>query len=223
MLLKIQKSRFSRAIASVLIMMVLWFTFDVQPIQAANKTLQPENNQITASLGEVSQNTSSDLMMVNSADSTNVVSIKSGTPITLQPVHDLNASYLMTGQTVDFKVAYDVKVNKKVVIPAGSIAKGIVLKSSKPKIFGKAASIEIQIKELTTYEDQVISLSGDTIHKKGTSRVALSWILFGISMIVLWPLIFIPFFTKGDNIIIPTGMNFDFTTAQPTDIYIPAN
>ena len=222
MLLQIQKSRFTKTIASVLIIMVLWFAFDVQPIQAANQTLQRENSQITASLGEVSQSTSSDVMMVNSADSTNVVTIKSGTIITLQPVQELNAMYVMSGQTVDFKVAYDVKVDKKVVIPAGSIAKGVILKTNKPKIFGKAASIEIQIKEVTTYDDQVISLSGDPIHKEGTSRVALSWILFGVSMIILWPLIFIPFFTKGDNIIIPTGMNFDFTTSQSTDIYIPS-
>ena len=221
MLLKIQKSRFSRIIASMLSMMVLWFTFYVQPIQAANQSSKNDKGSVTALLGEVSQNTSSDVKMVNSADSTNVVTIKSGTPITLQPVQELNAMYLIDGQSVDFKVSYDVKVDKKIVIPAGSIAKGIVLKTNKPKIFGKAASIEIQIKEVTTVDDQILPLKGTPIHKEGANKVALSWLLFGISMIILWPLIFIPFFTKGDNIIIPTGYNFDFVTAKSMEILIP--
>ena len=221
MLLKIQKSRFSKTIASVLIIMVLWFTFDVQPIQAANLYSERSNGSVTALLGEVSQNTSSDVKMVNSVDSTNVVTIKSGTPITLQPVQDLNAEHLMNGQSVDFRVTNDVKVNKKIVIPAGSIAKGVVLKADKPKMFGKAAVIEIQIKNVTTVDNQTLSLTGAPIHKEGANRVAWSWILFGISMIILWPLIFIPFFMKGDNIIIPTGFNFDFATSQSMEILIP--
>ena len=52
------------------------------------------------------------------------VILNAGTAIILETTTYLRSDLLTPGQSIDFKVKYDVNAGDKVVIPAGTIAKG---------------------------------------------------------------------------------------------------
>src|SRR5690554_486436 len=70
------------------------------------------------------------------------VTLNAGTNIALETVSMIQSDLVSVGQTIDFRVKYDVKVNNQTVIPAGSIAKGQVMRAQKAKGIGKAGFLE---------------------------------------------------------------------------------
>lgn len=61
--------------------------------------------------------------------------IKAGTVVPLEAISNIKASQVHEGQAIDFKVSRDILVNKVVVIPAGTIAKGIVYEAKRSAWF----------------------------------------------------------------------------------------
>ena len=65
------------------------------------------------------------------------VVLNAGTSINLETVSTIQSDMVVVGQVVDFIVKTDVKVDNKVVIAAGAIAKGQVVRGQKAKGLGK--------------------------------------------------------------------------------------
>lgn len=117
---------------------------------------------------------------------------------------DLTSKTATTGMEVPLRVVYDVIIDGQVVIPAGSAAIGRVLEAKKAKIFGKPGHLAIGVESISM-QDGFIPMHGSDTIADGDSRAVVSWVCFGVSFIILWPLIFVPFCIKGKQAEIAAG------------------
>lgn len=71
------------------------------------------------------------LCMPSKAQKQSDVVIKAGTIVSLEAINNVKASQVHEGQTIDFKVSRDIIIDKKIAIPAGTIAKGTVYEAKR--------------------------------------------------------------------------------------------
>jgi hypothetical protein len=121
-----------------------------------------------------------------------------GTNVPLETTSIISSDHVAVGQTIDFRVKYDVKVGDKTAIAAGSIAKGQVMRAQKAKGVGKEGYVEIQIKSVTAVDGQEVFLMGGNVYQEGQDKQTLA-IVLGILVCILFLTI------KGKNAIIPAG------------------
>ncbi|MFM6948980.1 MAG: hypothetical protein ACKOWQ_08205 [Aquirufa sp.] len=140
------------------------------------------------------------------------VNLPAGTRIELETVQTIN-SQTQIGESIDFKVRADVSVDGKVVIKAGSIAKGTVMSSSKPKGLGKEGKVEIQVKNVTAADGKIVPLSASSISREGEDKATIS-ILLGLFVCFLF------LFMKGKDGVIPAGTTTDAVVASNMKIAV---
>lgn len=153
------------------------------------------------------------LMMSFRTTSENEVVLNAGTRISLETVSSIHSELVAVGQILDFKVKYDVVVDGKTVIAAGSIAKGQVTRSQMAKGLGKEGFVEIQIKTVTAADGQEVFLTGGDIYQAGENRQTLS-IVLGICVCILFLTM------KGKNAVVNPGYEVTPTVATTTTIRI---
>ena len=139
------------------------------------------------------------------------IQLPAGTRVTLETTRIISSETLQIGQMVDFKVTSDVKVNGNVVIPAGSLATGQVMRTDKPKALGKQGKIEIEIKSVKAVDGQDIPLSGSPLFREGEDKQTLA-IVLGVLVCLLCLLI------KGKNAVIPSGTSVTSNVAANSEI-----
>lgn len=142
----------------------------------------------------------------------NEVNLPAGTRVELETVQTIN-SQTQVGETIDFKVRADVSIDGKVVIKAGSIAKGTVMSSSKPKGLGKEGKVEIQVKNVTAVDGKIVPLSASSVSREGEDKATIS-ILLGIFICILF------LFMKGKDGVIPAGTTTDAVVASNVKIAV---
>jgi len=113
------------------------------------------------------------------------VVLNAGTNIPLETVSMIQSDVVFVGQTIDFRVKYDVKVDGKTVVAAGSIAKGQVMRAQKAKGLGKEGFVEIQIKSVTAADGQEVFLAGGNVYQEGEDKQTLA-ILLGVFVCILF-------------------------------------
>ena len=141
----------------------------------------------------------------------NVVVLKAGTMVSLELVNEVTSD-MKAGQTVDFRVVADVKADGKVVIPAGTIAKGQVISSSKNTLLGGEGEVTVQVKSVNAVDGTRVALSGSSLTAEGENKLVVS--------IVLTLLCWIGFLLKGGKGVLAPGTTFDATVVGNTDIAI---
>lgn len=151
-------------------------------------------------------------MSFNSNLNSGVV-LNAGTIIALETLSTIQSDMVRIGQTIDFKVKYDIKVNDKVVISSGSIAKGQVVRAQKAKGIGKEGFVEIQIKSVKAVDGQDVFLTGGNLYQEGENKQTLS-ILLSVFLCILFLAM------KGENASIPPGYEINSTVATNTNINI---
>jgi hypothetical protein len=139
------------------------------------------------------------------------VVLNAGTNIPLETISMIQSDLVSVGQTIDFRVKYDVKVDGKVVVAAGAIAKGQVMRAQKAKGLGKEGFIEIQIKSVTAADGQEVFLTGGNVYQEGEDKQTLS-ILLGVFVCILFLTM------KGKNAQVPPG--YQVTTAVASTMTI---
>lgn len=139
------------------------------------------------------------------------VVLNAGTNIPLETVSRIYSDQVTIGQTIDFRVRYDVKVDGKVAIPAGAIAKGQVIRAQKAKGLGKEGFVEIQIKSVTASDGQEVFLTGGNVFQEGDDKQTLA-IVLGVLVCILFLTI------KGKNAEVPAG--FQVTPSVATNMTI---
>jgi len=139
------------------------------------------------------------------------VKLNAGTSIPLETVSTIRSSGLTTGQVIDFRVRGDVRVGDKVVIKAGTLAKGQVVRTKSSGVFGAPAAIEIQIKSVIAADGQEVFLSGGNINQEGESKLVLSLVL----TLFICPLCL---FIKGGAVEVPSGTSI--ISAVATEIVV---
>jgi hypothetical protein len=141
------------------------------------------------------------------------VTLNAGTSIILETVSYLTSESLAPGMSIDFKVKYDVKAGERTVIPAGSIAKGQVMRTEMARGLGKPGYVEVQITNVTAVDGTTIPLTGGNLYQEGEDRQT--------EAIVLGVLICILFLTmKGKNAVIPASTEVSGITAATMSIAV---
>lgn len=150
----------------------------------------------------------------------NEVTLKAGTIIELEVVSRITTANMNIGDEVDFRVTQNVTVDGKVVISQGSKAYGRVTKYQKRKMFGRPGMIEVKVDKVITESGDYIYVDGNGLSNEGKDKKVISWVIFGVSLIILWPLIFVPFFIKGKDGAIMPGEKIRVRTSQKNTIIL---
>ena len=125
----------------------------------------------------------------------------------------IQSNLVSVGQTIGFRVKYDVKVDGKTVVAAGSIAKGQVMRAQKAKGLGKEGFVEIQIKSVTAADGQEVFLTGGNVYQEGEDKQSLA-ILLGVFVCILFLTL------KGKNAQVPPGYQVTSSVATTMTIKI---
>ena len=141
------------------------------------------------------------------------VVLNAGTSIALETVSIIQSDLVSVGQSIDFRVKYDVKVDGKTVVAAGSIAKGQVMRAQKAKGLGKEGFVEIQIKSVTAADGQEVFLTGGNVYNEGEDRQTLA-IVLGIFVCILFLTM------KGKNAQVAPGYQVTSSVATTMTIKI---
>jgi hypothetical protein len=114
------------------------------------------------------------------AQGTEVV-IPDGTEFSVTTVEAISSKTATEGDPLSFKVTEDVKINGHVVIPEGTLVKGVVSNAKKAGMMGKGGNLAIRIESTTTVDNQKLKLrssKGKEGDDKTGTTVALV-VLFG--------------------------------------------
>lgn len=141
------------------------------------------------------------------------VVLNAGTNVPLETTSMIRSDQVSVGQTIDFRVTFDVKVEGKTVISAGSIAKGQVMRAQRAKELGKEGFLEIQIKSVTAVDGQQVFLTGGNVYQEGEDKQTLA-IVLGIFVCILL------FMIKGKNAEVPPGYQVSSGVATTMTIKI---
>jgi hypothetical protein len=145
-------------------------------------------------------------MPVGQAEVANTLTIPANTSIILRMNEDLTTKggQIKVGHMFNLTVAYDVKVNGIVVIPAGTPAKGEVTMRTGKAVFGKSGKMEVELRS--------IDLNGEMIPVTGKYRQEGEGnTLAAVGAVVLSaPLLFI----TGKSATIPRGRELTAYTLQ---------
>lgn len=141
------------------------------------------------------------------------VTIKAGTIIPLLSVQETKAADVAEGQTVDFRVAQDVKIDGVCVIPQGTIAKGRVSEARKSTVGGTKGKLIIDIPSLTLESGEPLFFSNTQVRVYGHNRTPVAVVvgLFTCGIGCLIP---------GSKAVLPPGYEVQATVASNTELII---
>ncbi|WP_185974387.1 hypothetical protein [Litoribacter populi] len=141
------------------------------------------------------------------------VTLSSGTIIPLENANEINSATLTAGQTLDFFVRQDIKVEGQTVVKRGALARGQVLRVQRAKGLGKEGFVEVEIRSVEAVDGSEILLTGGRLTEEGDDRQ--------VAAIALGVLVCILFLTmKGKNAVIPKGYAVDARVANDIQIAV---
>jgi len=197
-----------KRISIFLTLIFLFQIFYIQPIQASN--ILSSDNEIEARI--LTKENSS---LINTNNKNEKIALPANTPISLKVENSISTKTAKVGDIITLRVAYNVMGEGQVIIPAGSIAKAQITYLKKPKIFGKAGEIKMSVESVIMPNGNNIKVSANELNNQGDSKAAVAWVCFGVSLIILWPLIFVPFLIKGKDAEINANTSVEaFTTSD---------
>ncbi len=141
------------------------------------------------------------------------VTLRSGSVVPLELSTTVQSNSAVQGQTVDFRVVYDVVVDQKTVIPAGTLAKGIVRRVVKSKGAGRGGVVEVQVESINL-NGQSVPLYSNSHLVEGENKKGLVWGLTGGGFLVIGPLSFFFLLIKGESAVIQAGTKLDATVVR---------
>ena len=139
------------------------------------------------------------------------IEIKGGTIVPLEADEVVRGANAHVGQKVDFRVSRDVKVDGKVAIPAGSIAKGTVYEAKRSTCFGTKGRLGIKLRYVTLPSGDVVNFASSDLYITGKNRTAVSVVVFFFTLLP---------FPCGSKAELPMGYEYDATVASNTTVTI---
>lgn len=140
------------------------------------------------------------------------VKIPAGTTVVLRYAETVSPATKTVGDSVILTVARDVEVDGKVVIKAGAMAKGEVVKSRTRNLIGIPAQISVSVRSVEAVDGTLVQLS-DGKYLEGSSKMVPSIVLSLICCVLfaLW---------KGGDVQIAQGAEITATTMAPFEIEV---
>lgn len=127
-----------------------------------------------------------------------------GTPVRLRLSRNLSSADATTGETVDFEVLDDVKVDDQVVIAHGAKAIGTVTDAEHKKHMGRGGKLDLTIDFVRLVNDEKAALRGVKETKGGGHTGAMTGAMVATAVVV-WPAAPLFLFMHGKDTTIPKG------------------
>ena len=150
------------------------------------------------------------LCTIANAQEKKSVTIKAGTIVPLEAINNVRASQVHEGQSIDFKVARDVLVNKQVAIPTGTIAKGTVYEAKRSSWWGTKGRLGIKLRSVIIPSGDELFFTSSEVYITGKNRTPVSV----VTALFIWPCMFI----CGSKAEMKIGYEVDATFANTTTI-----
>lgn len=151
------------------------------------------------------------LFMSFTAPSGTVV-LKAGTVIPLSLETTIEGNNVRTGQTIQFRVVQDIKVDGKTVVPAGSLAQGQVVRAKNNSLLGIPGEVEIAVKSVQAIDGTNIFLTNGNAYDKGNNVIVIS--------VVLTLFCLFGFLIPGGRAEIPAGTMINSMVMSNTEINV---
>lgn len=146
------------------------------------------------------------------------VKIPAGTLITLKLLDNISSTKCSEGDIINLSVLYDVKVDEKKLIPAGTRASGKVTICKAAKGQGKPGEIGIDISSLRIGGSS-LPITSSAILETGEDKSQLAWgIGIGACLLVAGIGIIAVFFIKGGEAELNAGKIIEGNVASDTSI-----
>ena len=146
------------------------------------------------------------------------VTIPANTTIPLVLDYPISSKNTKRGSIINFKVAQDIYINDKVVIPMGTLASAEIIKATKRKCWGKSGKLTIKMKEVLLTDGRSIPLIAPNIEKRGVSKKGNAWTWFWCTIFFI-PLNTIPpLCIKGENATLEEGLTIVAKTVETITI-----
>lgn len=151
-------------------------------------------------------------MSVSLASAQKTVTLKAGTIVPLQSIKQVKAADVDEGEIIDFRVITDIRVDSSVIIPQGSLAKGIVSEAKKSSLAGTKGRLIITVNNILLPSGEYIYFSNTAVRISGKNRTPLAV----VTGLLVWPCIFIP----GTKAVMPEGYEVQAVVAANTNIKV---
>jgi hypothetical protein len=138
------------------------------------------------------------------APSIEPIVLHDATPVRLRLGRNLSSADASTGETVDFEVLDDVKVDDQVVIAHSAKAIGTITNAEHKKHMGRGGKLDLTIDSVRLVNDEKVALRGVKETKGGGHTGAMAGAMVATA-IVVWPAAPLFLFMHGKDTTIPKG------------------
>lgn len=181
-------------------------TFDTSPSELLQLKKSGVSDAVILALVQSTSKSENGSSTENSVSSnpSETITLLDGTPVKLRIGRTLSSADAKTGDTVDFEVLEDVKINDLVIIPRGGIAIATVTRAKPKGRMGKGGKLDINIDfvRLATNEKVALRAIKET---KGKGKTGVMTGAIVASSILFFPAAPFFLFMKGKDITIPKG------------------
>ncbi len=157
------------------------------------------------------------------APATTLVWVPAGTRVALTFLTPVDSSKITAGSRVRFKVAADVVGGRSVIIRAGTLVVGTVIKVTQPGMFGASSEVVVGSLSATAVDGTPIMLKDVIISKEtiSNSRVGAAG-ASAAGAVVLGPIgLLAGAFVKGSDVSVPVGALVIDTTVAGANVRAP--
>jgi hypothetical protein len=130
--------------------------------------------------------------------------LEDATPVRLRLSENLSSADAKTGQTIDFEVLDEIKVDDIIVIPKGSLAWGTVTEAEHKKRMARGGKLDVAIDNVRLVDGEKAALRGAKDAAGGGHTGAMTAGIVATALIV-WPSAPFFLFMHGKDITIPKG------------------
>jgi hypothetical protein len=132
------------------------------------------------------------------------LTLHDGTPIRLRLNRTISSADARTGETIDFEVLDDVRIDDVVVIARNAVALGAVTEAKPKGRMGKSGKLNVMIDFVRTVTDEKVALRGVRELQGGGRTGAMTGAIVATSLVV-WPAAPFFLFMRGKDTTIPKG------------------
>lgn len=144
------------------------------------------------------------LLVISPADAQSPFVLHDGTPVRIRLNRNLSSADARVGDSVDFEVLEDVKVNETLVIARGCVALGTVTEAVPKRRMARGGKLDVNIDSLRLVDDEKVPLRAVKETKGGGHSGAMTGGIVATS-IVFFPAAPLFLFMHGKDITIPKG------------------
>ena len=138
------------------------------------------------------------------SDAQNLFILRDGTPVRIRLNRNLSSADAKVGESVDFEVLEEVKVNDVLVIARDGIALGTVTEAVPKRRMARGGKLEVNIDSLRLVDDEKVALRAVKETKGGGHAGAMTGGIVATS-IIFFPAAPLFLFMHGKDITIPKG------------------